>query len=291
MSGRVWVLNFDADLEFEQGENYVPDPRVTARFKELALRCGDLVPAGDKLLEEVESAAGLTGHCFSPSPRALAALKHKSAEVPRSPAFEILRRANSRKLCFNIGPHLPGAAWITSEQELDTALAGLEPNPPCRLRSLWGFAGRGTLAVRAPNIDGAQRRWTKRTLGRDGALELVPWVDRTADFGLHGFISATGEVTFGAPTVQQCSPQGAWQSTRLAAQDDLSSEEFTLMTDAAKRGANTLLAIGYFGPFGIDAFRWQNRNGAHFHPLCDLNARYSMGWAVGMREQRVDLTP
>jgi hypothetical protein len=56
--------------------------------------------------------------------------------------------------------------------------------------------------------------------------------------------------------------------------------------------AQALLEAGYFGPFGIDAFRWVDRAGVErFNPRCEINARYSMGWAVGMGSRRPDLDP
>ena len=47
---------------------------------------------------------------------------------------------------------------------------------------------------------------------------------------------------------------------------------------------------GYFGPFGIDGFRYRDTDGhLRFNPRSEINARYSMGWAVGMRDKRPDL--
>ena len=43
-----------------------------------------------------------------------------------------------------------------------------------------------------------------------------------------------------------------------------------------------LREAGYFGPFGIDAFRWLDVNGARrWNPRGEINARYSMGFSIG----------
>ena len=42
--------------------------------------------------------------------------------------------------------------------------------------------------------------------------------------------------------------------------------------------AEALRSVGYFGPFGVDAYRWTGG----FVACCDVNARYTMGWSVGM---------
>jgi hypothetical protein len=54
--------------------------------------------------------------------------------------------------------------------------------------------------------------------------------------------------------------------------------------------AEALIRAGYFGPFGIDGYRWKDEHGTlRFNPRTDINARYSMGWAVGMGSRRPDL--
>ena len=56
------------------------------------------------------------------------------------------------------------------------------------------------------------------------------------------------------------------------------------------RAAEALRAAGYFGPFGIDAFTWEGDDGTvHLHRRSEINARYSMGWAIGMGDARPDL--
>ena len=63
----------------------------------------------------------------------------------------------------------------------------------------------------------------------------------------------------------------------------------TSLKRAARCAAEALLEAGYFGPFGIDAYRWRAGAAAHFNARSEINARYSMGWATGMEHCRVDL--
>ena len=55
---------------------------------------------------------------------------------------------------------------------------------------------------------------------------------------------------------------------------------------AARTAAESLRSIGYFGPFGIDAFVFRSERGEHLNPLSDLNARFTLGWSTGMGEKR-----
>jgi hypothetical protein len=78
----------------------------------------------------------------------------------------------------------------------------------------------------------------------------------------------------------------------MATKSELSAAERKTLCDVAERTAHALAEAGYFGPFGIDAFRWRDEGGVlHFNPRSDLNARYSMGWHVGMGDWRPDVTP
>jgi hypothetical protein len=115
--------------------------------------------------------------------------------------------------------------------------------------------------------------------------ERVAVVD---DFALHGWISREGVVTLGVPTVQRVDRRtGAWIETIMADTQSLSNEEREALVSRAHEAGLALAREGYFGPFGIDAFRYRDREGRlRFCARCELNARYTMGWPVGMHAVR-----
>ena len=54
-------------------------------------------------------------------------------------------------------------------------------------------------------------------------------------------------------------------------------------TEVTGNLGEALAGAGYFGPFGIDAYRYRDRAGAlRLQPRSEINARYSMGFAVGL---------
>jgi hypothetical protein len=56
-----------------------------------------------------------------------------------------------------------------------------------------------------------------------------------------------------------------------------------VLRSALAEAAHALAKIGYAGPFGIDAFRYRDAAGeTRFCACCDVNARYTMGFVVGM---------
>ena len=62
---------------------------------------------------------------------------------------------------------------------------------------------------------------------------------------------------------------------------DLDAAERGALLASAERSAEALRAVAYFGPFGIDAYRYELDGRARFCALSEVNARYTMGFAVG----------
>jgi hypothetical protein len=105
------------------------------------------------------------------------------------------------------------------------------------------------------------------------------------EVGIHGLIDASGRFALGRVCVQETNEYRAWVSTRLAGHEDLSSAQASRLSERAEEVAAALLGAGYFGPFGLDAYLFRTRSGGiELNPLGELNARYSMGFAIGRPE-------
>jgi hypothetical protein len=55
--------------------------------------------------------------------------------------------------------------------------------------------------------------------------------------------------------------------------------------------SESLHAAGYFGPFGIDAYRYRSGREHGFCSLSEINARFSMGFVVGFPRPVWELCP
>lgn len=294
MSARAWFFNFDADDELADPSARTPSRAAIERARALAERptIRALLAPGDVIVPEPpgsgREAQGLAGRAWCPTPRALEALARAGVTPPEAPAMDVLRRVNHRRFSFDLGRALAGATWATTRAAVEHALGGRSPTGSWLLRRPFGFAGRGRLRFELARRDAAIDRWIDRSLASGEGIELAPWVDRLADFALHGHVSRPGTVVFGEPTVQRCDDTGAWvESTRAI--DELARGEREALFLACETAATALRDAGYFGPFGIDAFRYRDAEGAiGFEPRCEINARYSMGWSVGMGERRPD---
>ena len=293
-SRRAWLLNLDAEDELASRGGHTPSGAMARRCAALRLRVAGLLGPDDVLLEEAMALPRgelRRGVAWCPTPRALRALERAGAAAPAAPALEILRRVNHRRFCAELGQTLPGAHYVETRAELTEALEVAAPGSPWLLKRPFGFAGRGRRRVSAGRLDPADLRWVEASLRTGEGLQVEPWAARVGDFALHGFVDPGGEVTLGAPSEQRCDESGAWAGSARCEAGALTADEQGALASSAREAADALHRAGYFGPFGIDAFRWRAEDGGlRWNPRCEINARYSMGWAVGMGSSRPDLT-
>jgi hypothetical protein len=283
----AWVLNLDAEDELARGTLYRgPSLARRAELAEIGLRAG-LVREGDVVLDATEGvrddrrARGLLGAAFMPTPYAFGRLALAGAVPPPAPPLAVLRRANERELLL---PKLDGACFVRSREAALTVLAQPTSTGLWLCKRALGAAGRGHRRVQAGHVRAEDVAWLDAAIRKTGGVQLSPWVARTADFALHGTLAADGVLTAGSATVQQIDAGDAWRGSRLAGAGELTDSETFALRSALSEAARALADVGYWGPFGIDAFRYRDAAGcAHFCACCDVNARYTMGFAVGMR--------
>ena len=282
---RAFVLNLDADEELAgrsaRDLGVKARARLVARSSELGLLVGDayVLGTGDDAL-----ARGCVGLAFCPPPRALASLAEAFAVPAPAPGFEVLVRVNHRKFCADLGQTLQGAAFV---HDLESVAARMRSGEGVEwvLKHPHGYVGR--MRHRSFELDAATLSFAKSCLAEAGGLELEPWVARTDDYALHGYVARDGTLTLGEPTRQICDGRGVWQKT--SREHDLTTIEHAALVDETRRVGRALVEAGYFGPYGVDAFRFLHAGEPRFQPRCEINARYTMGYAVGMGDRRPDL--
>ena len=284
-TGVAWVLNLDADLELGAPASYSPSASVERAIREhtTPLRASLLRP-DDVLVDEDAPghARGLVGRAFCPTSRALRLLERSGAAPERHPAMDVLRRVNSRAFASSLGPTLPDAAFVTSMHAVDAMLA----RPPSvggawRVKYPFGMAGRNQRAL-LPGPPGARDR-TFLTAGLDrGGLQMEPNVVIVEEYAMHGFIDTKGNRSLGALVRQTCDQRGAWLTTERVHLDASLGRIMEAVSREAARVADALAGAGYFGPFGVDAYTYRGEGGEiALQPRSEINARYSMGFAVG----------
>jgi len=289
---RVWVLNLDAEHELEAGRGYQPTRHLRAIVARASRGLiGGLVAPGDVVLGEgeLEPAArervrGLEGRAWSPTPSALARLAAAGVRPPAAPPLEVLRAVNARPFAAAVRAPLAGASFAKLVVDaLEPALAALAA--PAELgwlvRRTFGAAGRGRRRIAQGMPTPAERAWLAASLRR-GPLVIEPWVAVTREYTRSGTVTPSGEVVISPPCFQETTRAGAWTGTELAERGAVSREDDARLAAAFETAGRALARAGYFGPFGIDAFRHRTARGEALNPLSEINARFTMDWTTAM---------
>jgi hypothetical protein len=277
-----WVLNLDAELELARGRpGYVPQRKLLAQLSEHGSSSRALLGPGDVLLEPGTTphahVSGLLGRAWCPTPLALASMRALGVEPEPHPEPTVLRRVNHRQFAHELGGGLPEQQYVQSREQLLAQLA--DSSRHWLLKRPLSFAGRGQLRAIGPLTD-KQWTWVEATLERGGLL-VEPLVVPTLEVSLHGFIWRDGSCELGRICTQNVSQRGAFRGVRLALPDELSSAELAAFTERADAASAALIEAGYFGPFGIDGYRYSLDGVSDFCALGEINARYTLGFVTG----------
>lgn len=282
----AWVLNLDADLELAASTPYAPTKTVRAAMTVMAARVApSLLRKDDVLIDDGSgpgSARGLLGRAFCPTPRAIALLERAGAAIEPHPSVDVLRLVNGRSFAAGLGRSLPGSSFVTSRARAEAVLAhapdGFEQ---WRVKRLHGMAGRRQRVIDPTRRSSGDEAFVVAGL-EEGGVQIEPNVAIVAEYAKHGKISPSGQSLLGPLVRQRCDPRGAWIDSERV--DGPTHEEDAIderLATEASYVATALVAAGYFGPFGIDAFTYRDREGGtHLHPLSEINARYSMAFGL-----------
>ena len=297
MSGgpRAWVLNLDAEHELAAaGGRYAPTQHVRALVEREQRRLlGRLVAPHDVVLAEDagagdERARGLPGFAWSPTPRAFARLTAAGARPIAAPPIDVLRAVNARSFAAVVRAPLAESSFAKhGAATFDEALALLARRAPdgWLVRRTFGAAGRGRRRIAAGAPGAAERAWLASSLRR-GPLLIEPWVRVTREYTRSAFVSPDGRVLISPPCLQATTPEGAWTRTERAESGTVSRVDDARLEEAVAAAGTALAQAGYFGPFGIDAYRHEvpgrGRAREVLNPLSEINARFTMDWVTGM---------
>ncbi|MEZ4445784.1 MAG: hypothetical protein R3B72_42300 [Polyangiaceae bacterium] len=286
----AWLFNLDAERELAAPRSYQPRRAIADVVAKLRPVLGSLLAPGDGIVLPDDPPGrfrGFRGRAWCPTPSAQRRLREVGAELSPAPPVEVLRAVNDRAFSAALGQTLPGACFVRDERELQEAVASFPAGRRLLLKRAFSFAGKGRRPVAAGTLDEGALAWARASF-KSGGVQVEPFVERLLDLGLHGFLAADGTVTFGVPTVQQIAKDGAWRGSTRAEPGLLDAGEEASLKAEGARVAQALRAAGYHGPFGIDAFRYREAGAVIFNPRTEINARYSMGWALAMQDRRPD---
>jgi len=196
------------------------------------------------------------------------------------------RAVNDRAFALSIatseGAALPGARII------DSVAALADVRGPWVCKAPWTTAGRDRChGDGPPTIE--QRTRLERLLAQFGALMFEPWCDRICDAGIVGFAFAEDSYV-AAPHGLITDARGTFLGIDLATTGLLPGEADYLV-EIAHAVTRALGDAAYTGPFSVDAFVYRGPDGERlFHPLCEINARFTFGHVAHALGSRLGTT-
>ena len=277
---RLWVLNLDAEHELARPKGYTPSAASERHVALHAPRATGLLRPGDQWLapDGPTRLPGARGVAWCPTPSALRRLRRAGATPLPSPPLSVLRAVNDRAFCAGLGQTLPGADFARSLADVD---ARVSTGGPWLLKRAFGVAGRGQRPVGPAPLSDAERAWVQASF-RIGGLQVEPRVRILAEMVLHGEVHEDGSIRIGLPCRQICDARGAWQDTRPLDPGDLEGDARSAIVREGEHVGAALREAGYFGPFGVDSYVYRHGNNVHVNPRSEINARYTMGWHIGL---------
>ena len=293
----AWLFNLDAERELAAYRTGAP-PRgpgapARRRMQEAVERLrrpvdeGGLLGPEDVVLGDDPGGRGglpegSRARAWCPTPQARESFAGRGLELA-GPPVEVLIAANARETFAGLDP-LPGAMVASSLTELREAVErpglprsglGSSDRAAWVLRSSLCCAGGSRMIAEA--WGGHVLRWGAAAL-LEGPVEIQPFVDVLDEYSLHGWIDEQGGVLCGAPLRWKSGSSGDGPGEVPA----LTEQGLGRLIECGAEVGSSLAGLGYFGPFGVDAFRWSGPDGAQtLQVATDINARLTFQFSRG----------
>lgn len=214
------------------------------------------------------------------TPSAVAAGESASALVKQAVPIETVARVNSKlwshRLEQELGIALPGAAPAASFDELQEAVAIACPGTQDKwvVKSPFGFAARDRVLGRGPSLDEPQAKWSRKRFELGETLIFQPWLEVVREYGVVMEIHPDGSTQMFGISDLQTNGAGTGTGYILGRPPDPARRKE--LENIAGVVCDHLFTEGYVGPVGIDALE----HAGGFHPLLEINARYTMGFVA-----------
>ena len=197
------------------------------------------------------------------------------------------RAVNDRRLAHAVAramdAALPGARELTAVEALD----GVTGRWVCK--APWTSAGRDRCHGEGPPTVEQRTRLGPAARGarRPGVRAMAASACSTSACARRS--EPTGRWWRRRPTRSSPTRAATFLGIELAPPPLLDAERvrLTALVDAA--GA-AIARLGYVGPFAVDAFVYRVGDQRRFHPLCEINARYTFGWVARALGRRLGVT-
>jgi hypothetical protein len=221
------------------------------------------------------SGSGLLGQAWGWSECSLERLESVGC-VCDHPPLETVKKVNSRAFSIGIARSLgipyagESAHDISSLREIIQRLSY-----PILIKPLHGSSGMGHFVL--DNPESADDICVKLLTANPSGVSAEPLLDRVDDFAVNFMIDRDGSVS--ECSFHQCvtDNRGIFRGIKIREDDDCIETWRERIMKSVHASASALHDSGFFGHAGIDLFTFRTPDGIDIHPLCEINARRTMG--------------
>lgn len=201
------------------------------------------------------------------------------------PDWEVVRKVNSKQFSFSLGPKLPHATLLGNETQAKHWLQSFEGNKV--LKTCYGVSGKGHLIINHTTPWERIVRFLKLEWDRHLPVIAEPWVQRILDFSTQWLIGRDKTIGYVGATLCENNERGEYRFNTVGDEKTLFGIHFPFLQEHLKFVGPVLAHIaelGFFGNIGIDAMLYNTD--PILHPIVEINARKTMGWAALMMRKR-----
>jgi hypothetical protein len=194
------------------------------------------------------------------------------------PSFDIVAHVNSRAFSADIARTMglkTAGKVVSSIEELTQEIVSM--SGPSLVKPLFGSSGIGHTVIRG-SADGKGLADAGKLNKEHGiSVTVEPFLERIDDYAANFYLERNGTVsslTFHEGIVDG---RGVFRGILLKPDPVLPEEFHNEFSHSVNVVGTALRHAGYFGDVGIDAFTYNDFGTVRMNPLCEINARVTMG--------------
>jgi hypothetical protein len=206
------------------------------------------------------------------------------------PEWPIVKQVNSKHFSFENSPKLPHAILLMQESQAKQWLHSFEGLKV--LKTCYGVSGKGHLIIEQNTswekiLSFLTKEWNK-------GLPVIgePWVKRILDFSTQWHIDSDKTVAYIGSTICDNDERGQYRFNLVGDEKALFNNHFPFLVEHQQTVGcvmQNIARLGFFGNVGVDAMLYtlpENSDVIHLHPVVEINARKTMGWAALQFQRR-----
>lgn len=217
------------------------------------------------------------------------AAKHKLSYC--MPKWEIVRQVNSKRFSFETSPKLPHAALLCNEAEAKQWLSSFSGKKV--LKTCYGVSGKGHLIIDNESLPWERiASFLKQEWKKELPVIAEPWQTRILDFSTQWIIGKNKEIEYLGSTLCMNDERGQYRFNQVGEEALLFQSHLPFLKEhiyIARTVLEKIAHLGFFGNVGIDAMLYslpERPQEPLLHPIVEINARKTMGWAALMFQKR-----